>query len=350
MLSKHSKFQYLIILISITSLMLSACGGTNQTASSQDDIITIGVVNQFEFFEPILDGFKTQMTESGFIEGEDIVYLYDGVAGFDPTIIQTQIDSLLERNVDVFLTLGSTPTAFVNGILEENDLYGVFASVTNPEKQNLVTTLTNPGGRLTGVNIGGPILRKSLEWLLTVAPNRQRVHIFYLKDERLAPPQFEDFQLTADVLNVELVLHELEAVEEGLSIVEGLSPDEDVILSVASQLGDTPLLNLAAENNIPIGTSTVIFATSVTGPSIDFVNMGRQSALLAQQIIRGADAGTLPVEPAQYSLLLNIEYAETIGLSIPDTIVQQAGDVVRVTPVPEATAEVTAEATAEAGD
>lgn len=350
MLKKYLKFQYLAIIMAITSCILAACGEESSSTSSQDDVITIGIVNQFDFFEPILEGFKAQMTESGFIEGEDVVYVYNGPVGFIPTDIRPEVQNLLDQDIDLFLSLGSSPSTEVSAVLEENDLSAVFASVTNPEKQGLVDTLIAPGGRMTGVNIGGPIISKSMEWLLTVAPNRQRVHVFYIEGERLATPQLEDLQTVSDQLNIELVLHPVETAEDVYSITEGMSPDEDVIFSIASEVDVAAITTAASENNIALGTSTLVGATTLTGPSIDFEGQGRQASLLAQQIIRGADAGSLPVEPAQYILLLNLEYAETMGMNIPDSVIQQAGEVVRIEPVPEATPEVTPEMTEQASD
>lgn len=347
MLSNYPKFKYLIIVISISVLTLTACGGST-SSSPQDEMITIGVINQYSFLEPILDGFKAQMEASGFVEGEDIIYIYNEPTNFDVDVIQQEIQTLLAQDIDLFFTIGSIPTGAVNAILEENDLYGVFAAVTNPERQNLVDTLTVPGGRMTGINVGGPIIRKSLEWLLTVAPN-QNVHVFYGENDILALGQIEDLQITSDELNVELVLHEITDLEDAVRIVEGMSADQDVIYSIATQLDASAIVPVAFENNIVIGASAIIANVFVTGPRYDYQGVGSQSAFLAQQVISGADPGILPVEPAQYSLLLNLELGESMGLNIPDSIIQQAAEVVSFPP-PEVLPEATAEATSEAGD
>lgn len=338
MQSKYLKFQYLGVILGLISLVLVACGGTTTASSSQSEMITIGIVNQFIFFEGVIDGFKAKMTESGFVEGEDITYIYTAPVELNREATQQEIQSLLDQDVDLFLTIGSSPSGAVNAILEENDLNAVFALVTNPEKQNLVETLTSPNGRITGVNIGGPIIRKSLEWLLTVVPDHKRVHVFYAQGDILTLPQLEDIQTTTDELNTELVLHEVATVEEASEIVATLSPEDDVIFNVAAQL-PSDYLQVAIENNIPVGTSTLATEGMVTSINLDLAEMGGQSALLSQQILRGADPGTLPVEPAQYTLLLNLEYAESIGIEIPDSIVQQAGEVISVMPATEATEE-----------
>ncbi len=339
MLSKYLKFQGLLIIVTVVILLLSACSPT--ASSPEDDIFTIGVINQYLFLEPILDGFKAQMTESGFVEGEDIIYIYNEPVGFDMDLLQQEIQTMLEADIDLFFTIGSLPTTAVNAILEENDLYAVFAAVTNPEQQNLVNTLTEPGGRMTGINVGGPIIRKSLEWLLTVAPN-QNVHVFYGENDILALGQLEDLQITSDALDVELVLHEITEMEDAIRIVEGMSPDQDVIYAISTQLNAGALVPVALENNIVMGSSAIIASIFVTGPRFDYQRIGSQSSFLAQQILRGADAGILPIEPAPYLLLLNLELGEAMGLNIPDSIIQQASEVVSFSPP--------AEATTEAGD
>ena len=64
-------FHIILKIVLITATLLSACGASNQKKSFK-----IGVINPAPPFEPILDGFKAGMEEAGFVEGQNLTYIY----------------------------------------------------------------------------------------------------------------------------------------------------------------------------------------------------------------------------------------------------------------------------------
>jgi putative ABC transport system substrate-binding protein len=85
------------------SLLLTACGGGSQAQK----ILTIGVVAEVSIHPPAIAGFKAGMADLGYVEGKDVIYIYNGVAGSKPEAIDGEIKSLLAQQVDLLFVVGS---------------------------------------------------------------------------------------------------------------------------------------------------------------------------------------------------------------------------------------------------
>ena len=97
---KHNqqlKYLPILIVLFIISLLLAACGDRPKT-------YTIGAVNYNPALNPVFDGFKAGMAKLGYVEGENVTYIYNGAKEPDPQVIDGEIESLLAQDVDLFLT------------------------------------------------------------------------------------------------------------------------------------------------------------------------------------------------------------------------------------------------------
>lgn len=350
MKSPRLHIQHLLLIVIIASLVLAACSTPAQTQR----VITVAFISGITGFDPAIDSFKSSMKDLGFDEGKNIKYLYSGALAPDPKVIDQEIEKLSAQNPDVFVTFGSISTVRVKPILEKSNKPGVFIIVTNPKSLNLVQDELKPGGKLTGITSGGPLTTKGMEWLLTVAPTVKRVHIYYLKGDLTAPSQFPLLQNTADKLKVELVLHEVNSADEAIAALATLNKGTDGVLRI-------PLFNFTAaqtttyykeslERGIPVGTTQAGSVTqgNLTGFTLDTAQIGKQGAQLVQQVLKGADPATLPVQPVQFKLDVNLEAANRLGMTIPDSVLQQANNVVRTIATPAATQAATQAPTAAA--
>ncbi len=352
----HLNLQRLFLLVGFISFVVTACS----TPSQPQRIPTIAFINNLNTFDPIISLFKDSMKELGFIEGKSINYLYNGVAGgtfgTDTKAVDQEIEKLSGQNPDVFVSIGSVGTSRLKPVLEKTSKPGVFIMVTNPKLLNLVRDELKPGGRLTGLTSGGLLTAKGMEWFLTVAPTVKRVHIYYLAGDLTAPSQFPLLQTAADKLKVELVLHEVKSPDESIAALSTLTKGVDGVLRIPlfnfSPAQTTAYYKEAMQRGIPVGTTQAgsVVSGNLTGFTLSNEEIAKQSAQLVQQIIRGADPATLPVQPVQFKLDVNLAVANELGLTIPDSVLQQANNVVRVinTPIPPAPATLVATAQATA--
>jgi putative ABC transport system substrate-binding protein len=192
------------LLTGLLLLLILSSGACNSGATDEPQMVTVGVINLAPVLEPIFDGFKDRMTELGYVEGENITYLYDGPTG-DIDQLSVVAQEFVDQNVDLILALSTPGTAAAMKTTQEIPI--IFAPISDPIRSGFVTNLANPGGNATGVQWGLSEPRR-LEWLLTLDPDIQTIYLPYNPEDGSATVILEDIQETAVQLNVELILEE----------------------------------------------------------------------------------------------------------------------------------------------
>ncbi|HEX9869893.1 MAG TPA: ABC transporter substrate-binding protein [Candidatus Tectomicrobia bacterium] len=314
------------ILLAMTGLLLSACGGTPPVKT-----YTIGVVNYVSVLEAVLEGFKTRMAELGYVEGQNITYIYHGVLAADSEVIKREVQSLLDQKVDLFLTLGTLPTLAAKHAVEATNIPVVFAPVINPVEEGIVQSITHPGGNVTGVQNGNTI-PKALEWLHKIVPQVSKIYVFYHPQDRVALTSVKTFPEIAAALGFELILDEVQSRQEAIAAIQRLPKDAAIFLAPAPRLEP-----LAAMIEAAVAHGTAVAAQNpryiqggvLVAYAPDPSAIGKQAARLADQIFKGTRPADLPVETAEYFLNINLQSANLIGLHIPDEILRQAKSVIR---------------------
>lgn len=323
----YRTFSLIIIVTLITSLALSACAGTGQK-----EMYTIGVLNLSASFDPILDGFKTGMEEAGFVEGENVTYIYDGPAA-NPDALDEILAKLKAQKVDLILTFGTTATLRAKTALEGTDIPVIFGPVTDPISSGIVTDLQKPGGNLTGIRTGNPS-PKRLEWLKAMASGIKRIYVFNNPNDGGSVSGLAALTETAPLFDVELVVHDASTADEVVAGLSAIPEDVDAIFVLASAFLEAQMDKfIEAANEHQLALSAPQTANVVAGALTSFghnnVPLGRQASRLAVQIFRGVNPSDLPIETADLFVSINLQTAGKIGLYIPDDIIGQADIVVR---------------------
>jgi putative ABC transport system substrate-binding protein len=293
---------------------------------------TIGVANLAIPFEPILEGFKAGMEAEGFIEGENVTYIYDGPAA-NPDALVDVLENLKTKNVDLVLTFGTTATLKAKDVLEGTDIPVIFGPVTDPVSSGIVTDLQKPGGNITGIRTGNPT-PKRLEWLMSIAPDIQRIYVFNNPNDNSSVQALNALTETAPRFNVELVVWEAGTVEEIDAGLKAIPEDADAIFIPATAFYEAQIdrfINAADEHRLPLAAPATanVWSGALTSFGHDNVPLGDQASRLAVQILRGVKPADLPVETAELFMSINLKTAAIIGLDIPDEIIRQADIVIR---------------------
>jgi putative tryptophan/tyrosine transport system substrate-binding protein len=327
MMLSHKKTQNTtrrrVIWLMLASLLLTACGGPVPAKT-----YTIGVVNYAAFLEAVLAGFKARMAELGYVEGQNVTYLYHGVLEPDPQVIEHEVKSLLDQKVDLFLTLGTRPTLTAKKATVGTHIPVVFAPLINPVGEGIVESITRPGGNVTGVQ-NGDTIPKALEWLHNIVPQTTRVHVIYHPKDTVSLTSIKSLSAIATSLGVELVLDEVHSPQEAIGAIEALPRDAALFFVPTARLEPlSTLIEVAAKRGIAVGANNHREGALITYAG-SFPAMGQQAARLADQILKGTKPADLPVETAEYFLHINLRTATAIGLDIPDAILHQADMVMR---------------------
>ena len=315
----------LIVVFIIAGLLLTACGSQKT--------YTIGVINLSPRQEETVEAFNEGMTELGYIEGENITYIYEGATD-NIDKLDSVAQSLVAADVDLILSVTTPATQAAQRATAGTNIPVVFIPVTDPVGAGIVDSLTKPGGNTTGVTYTSQE-GKRLEWLLQVDPTIEQVYIVYNPQDQSPVLALEAVSETAAQLGVELITREVLTTEEAIVAFKNTPQEADAIFFLPDSV-----VNARGANAYKI---PIEFGLPSSGPSVATVNNGalttysvdltvaarQQAARLADQILRGTKPADLPVEMAEFYLAINLKTAEAIGLDIPDDILLQADIIVR---------------------
>nr|WP_068432881.1 ABC transporter substrate-binding protein [Magnetospirillum sp. XM-1]CUW39047.1 Putative ABC transporter\ len=291
-----------------------------------DRRLVIGVLNHAIVAEEALDGFKAGLASQGYPEGGRVTYHYRGpVTG---PALEAEAERLATLKPDLFLSLSTPAAKAAFAVAKPLGTPLVFAPASDPIAIGLAETLGRPGRNATGVTFGiqEPV---RLQWLKTLLPGLKAVLVPYNPDD--ASPRVSLAKITP--LAAELGIRIDQAHVRNLAELDGalarMAPDVGAVFVpvdafVASQVPRLMLATLG--RGIPLTTPQRggVVEGAFMSYGLDMRSLGGQGARLAAQILGGVPAGDLPVETAEFRLVINMETAGRLGLQIPDTILRQA--------------------------
>jgi putative ABC transport system substrate-binding protein len=286
----------------------------------------------------IAEGFKAKMTELGYIEGENIVYA-SNAANFNSSEEQRILQQYVDENVDLIFAFPTEAATAAKAYTQGTNIPVIFAQ-SMIEGSDLVESVQQPGGNITGVRDPGPdVTVRRLEIYHDLVPQAKRIYIPYDLDFPAIPPVLQILRPAASSMGIELVeldATDITAIQADLE-ARNSSGDigMDAIMTLGQPLTSSPdvfalLSEFAAEHNIPIGgiiqnenTRNVFVYES------KFDEIGRLAAPLADKIFRGTPAGTIPVVTPEAYLMINNRLAQALGIEVPMGLLAQANEIIR---------------------
>jgi putative ABC transport system substrate-binding protein len=319
------------------AMLLSACGTSQQAKTYK-----VGVLSGLGAFAPAVDGFKSKMAELGYVEGQNISYDVQST-NVDVDAYRSITKKFVEDKVDMIFVFPTEASMEAKTATQGTGIPVVFSlSFTDVSGVNLIESIREPGGNITGVRFPSTdIASKRLEILLELVPNAKRIFVPYLKDYPNVPGQLDAIRPQAASKGIELIEfaatspQDLQAELDGFVASDGVGID--AILMIAEPLAITPdfysiMGKFSYEHQIPIGGAPMSIGgdyASVFGLIPDAKTAGEQAALLADKIFRGTSAGTVPVITADSYFQINYKATQIFGVTVPDGLLKQADEVIR---------------------
>jgi putative ABC transport system substrate-binding protein len=143
-----------ISLIGVVALVLPLTTGNGAPTL---ETFTIGIINLTPTLDSLIERVKTGMAESGYVEGETVTYIYNGIIEGNPQVIDDEIENLLAQDVDLLFLTGSLAAERAKLAVAGTDHPVVFGAVNTTIKNDLVESIQHPGGNLTGIRVGTEI-------------------------------------------------------------------------------------------------------------------------------------------------------------------------------------------------
>jgi putative ABC transport system substrate-binding protein len=306
-------------------------------AQQSDRMRRIGVLTNLAESDP--EGhardaaFREVLQQSGWVEGRNLRIEYRWTAG-DPERARKHAQELAALAPDVILTTGSA--GLVPLLQVTRTIPIVFTLVPDPVGAGFVDSLARPGGNATGFSqFEFGLSAKWLELLKEIAPGVTRAAVLREPGLTAAIAQFAALQAVAPSLRVELVPLNFRDADQVEQTLAGFvrSPTDGLIVTSGplATVHREAIVAAAARHKLP---AVYVSRFMVTGGGLisygpDFVDQYRLAARYVDRILKGEKPADLPVQaPTRYELAVNLKTAKALGLTVPDTVIARADEVI----------------------
>jgi len=309
-------------------------------AQQRDRVRHIGVLMNGAATEAVLQSYLAAFVQGlgqlGWVEGQNLHVDVRWSAG-DAALARIYAAQLIGLTPDVIVV--NTTTNLIAIRQATTTVPIVFLSVSDPVEQGFVANVAKPGGNLTGFSafefsIGG----KWLDLLKEIAPGLERVGVMFNPD---TSPQSKFFvrsiEAAAPSLGVQSIVvpvrttADIEPAFESFTRASngGLILTSDTFTAMRQQV----IVDLASRYRLPAISSNPRFPADgglmYYGVSVNLLDKFRQAAGYVDRILKGAKVGDLPVQQSdKYTLIINLNTARTLGLTIPLPLIGRADEVI----------------------
>jgi putative ABC transport system substrate-binding protein len=278
--------------------------------------------------------FRLGLRDLGWIEGRNVQIEFR-FAGSQPETINRHVAELTRQAPDVIVA-NTTPVIFALRPAA-GKIPIVFVVVNDPVGQGFISSLAHPGGNITGFSFIEPeIVGKWTSLLANVKPNLSRVALMfnpvtapyydlYLKAFRALPQQTRAGIDAVHVRSVEDV--DMAVAGLGREPGSGLIAAGDPYILTAREA----ILKAADQHRVPIISPYRQFVVegSLMSYGPDTADIFRRSTSYVDRILKGESPGNLPAQsPNKFELVINLKSAKALGLSVPDSFLQLADEVI----------------------
>ncbi len=280
-----------------------------------------------------LRAFRQRLRDLGYVEGTNLVIEFRWAEGHYDRLPALAAE-LVGLPVDILVTHATAGTWAAKRATTTIPI--VMAVSGDAVATGLVASLARSGGNITGTTFFSPeVNAKALELLKDAVPRIRRVAVLVNPDNPQRGPTLQVMALTARSLKLQLHPFEARGPREFESVfaamarqrVDALVTHDDSVL-IGNARG---LAALAAKSRLPsTGFKTFAVAGGLMGYGVNFPEMYRRAAEFVDEILKGARPADLPVEEAmKFELVINLKTAKALGLTIPQSILIRADEVIQ---------------------
>jgi len=282
-------------------------------------------------WSPWKTAFEQRLSELGWIDGRTVVIEYRWAQGRREREAAIAAE-FVGLKVDLIVTSGSAVPAAKQAT---SDIPIVFAIAVDPVGGGLVTSLARPGGNVTGLSVQETdTAGKRLELLREVVPHLGRLAVMFDGSYPSAVQEAHEVQVAALKLAVGVAPLEIRRAEDIPSVFEAHKGEADALYVVVNNLVSANRARIIASAlgaRLPtiFNVREYVQAGGLMSYGASYSDLFRQTATIADKILRGAKPRDIPVEqPTKFALVINLTTAKALGLTVPNTLLATADEVI----------------------
>jgi len=282
---------------------------------------------------PAVAGFRQGLSETGYIDGQNVAIEYRFSEGRNDRLPGLAAD-LVGRRVDVILAAGDPAVLAAKNATSTIPI--VFSFAGDPVEQGLVVSFARPGGNLTGMAIMfAELIPKRFELLTELVPLARVFALIVNPNSPGTEPMMREMQEAARAKGVQLRVLKAGTETEIDGAFTTLVQEHVDALVVSNDTfffsARDQLVVLAERHAVPTSYFSREFAAVggliSYGPNVHEVY--RNLGVYAGKILNGVKPADLPVQqPTTFELVVNLQTAKTLGLTIPPSILARADEVI----------------------
>jgi ABC-type uncharacterized transport system substrate-binding protein len=213
----------------------------------------------------------------------------------------------------------------------------IFVTGADPQTEGLVSSISRPGGNVTGVSFYDvPIAGKRLALLHELVPNAEVIAVLQDPNSGVFQSETREIETTARAMGQKILSVKAQSEQEINAAFATVAKSGAGALFVGtgsffnSRVGQ--LIGLAALHAIPAiyFSSNFVGAGGLVSYGASQTDAYRRAGIYAARILKGEKPGDLPVElPTKFELAINLKTAKTLGLTVPPALIARADEVIQ---------------------
>jgi len=320
------------LVVLAVAVLLTPCVAPAQPAVRSYRIGFLALTPGEETTLPV-NALKHRLDELGYREGKNLTFDYRSAEGHADRLPRLAAD-LVRGQPDVVIAGFGTLTA--RALKEATPTIPVvFTTVGDPVGAGLVSSLSHPGGNVTGMSGLTEVGGKRLQLLQDVVPGRSAIAVLMNPDTPFAGLSLRELRIAAQTAGTRLQIVEARTAEDVPGVFDAttkaraggmLVVDDPLMYGLRRQLGE-----LAVKHRLPVvyGQRQYVDAGGLMSYGHDRAQVFRRAAEYVDRIVKGTRPGDLPIEqPTTFDLVINVQAAKAVGLTIPASLLLRADRVI----------------------
>lgn len=276
--------------------------------------------NTGPFFDDTASGIKQGLAEAEGLEVE----LKNAQGNINTQNIAAQ--QFVDSGCDVIVPIGTATTQSVANVTQTIPI--VFCAVSTPVEAELAESMESPGGNMTGTSDQLPIVPE-IDAMHAIQPDAATVGIIWKNGDPAGDVLAAQATERLESLDIEVVDGPITNAADVTQAVQFLAGKVDAIFlpgdaTVAAAFPG--IISAANSSKVPVyGISDAVEGGSILGAQYDYVDVGKDTGLMAVEVLKGADPATTPIQvPEVGGFVFNVTKAEEYGLTIPESLLADA--------------------------
>ena len=282
-----------------------------------------------------VEAFRDGLRHLGYLDGRTVKLEFRTAEG-DFENLPALAAELVKLQPDVIVVTNDSAARILKRATSTIPI--VLLNIFDPVLAGLVTNLARPGGNITGLtSMASELIPKRLQLLQEAIPKLSAVTILRNPGPGSQGTQqkiVDELQRAGSSLSLNTRFLEINKPEQLSQAFRSAPGVQGVYVSDGALFyrERKTIAKLAADARIPVIYATRVFAEDggLMSYGVDYADQARRAAVYVDKILRGAKPGDLPIErPTKFELVVNLKTAKALGITIPESILLRADEVIR---------------------